>query len=54
MKFRDKRSGVVYEPSSEQIACWMAQNPNLEAIVEQKVEEAAKAAPKKATKKKTE
>lgn len=49
MKFRDKRSGVVYEPSSEQVACWMAQNPNLEAVVEPK-----KAAPKKASKKKSE
>lgn len=49
MKFRDKRSGVVYEPSSEQVARWMAQNPNLEAV-----EEPKKAAPKKAAKKKTE
>ena len=51
MKFRDKRSGVVYEPSSEQVACWMAQNPNLETVDEQKVEEPKKAAPKNAKKK---
>lgn len=53
MKFRDKRSGVVYEPSSEQVARWMAQNPNLEAVEEPKVEAPKKAAPKK-PKKKTE
>ena len=53
MKFRDMRSGVVYEPSNEQVARWMARNPNLEAVVEPKVEEPKKAAPKK-TKKKTE
>lgn len=47
MKFRDKRSGVVYEPSSEQVACWMADDPNLEAVEEPKVEEPKKAAPKK-------
>lgn len=51
MKFRDKRSGVVYEPSSEQVARWMAQNPNLEAVEEPKVGEPKKAAPK--AKKKT-
>ena len=48
MKFRDKRSGVVYEPSCEQVARWMAQNPNLEAVGEKK------AAPKKTVKSKTE
>lgn len=51
MKFRDKRSGVVYEPSSEQVACWMAKDPNLEAIEKPKVEEPKKAAPKKPRKK---
>lgn len=56
MKFRDKRSGLIYAPSNEQVACWMAKDPNLEPIV--KPEKAApkkaeKAAPKK-PKKKTE
>lgn len=51
MKFRDKRSGAVYEPSSEQVACWMAEDQNLEAVVEPKVEEPKKAAPKKSKKK---
>ena len=46
MKFRDKRSGVVYEPSDEQVARWMAQSKNLEAF-----EESKKAAPKKPKKK---
>ena len=53
MKFRDKRSGVVYEPSSEQVACWMAKDQNLEAVMEPEIEEPKKAAPKK-PKKKTE
>lgn len=51
MKFRDKRSGTVYKPSSEQVARWMAQDPNLEAVVEPKIEEPKKAAPKKPKKK---
>ena len=54
MKFRDKRSGLIYAPSNEQVACWMAKDPNLEPIV--KPEKAApkkaeKAAPKKPTRK---
>ena len=51
MKFRDKRSGVFYRPSVEQVARWMADDPNLEAVVEPKVEEPKKAAPKKPKKK---
>lgn len=41
MKFRDKRTGAIYEPT-EQVAAMMATNPNLE-----KVEDKPKAAPRK-------
>jgi len=43
MKFRDKRTGAILEPS-EQVAAMMANDPNLE-----KVEDKPKAAPKKTT-----
>lgn len=51
MKFRDKRSGTVYKPSNDQVIRWMAQDPNLEAVVEPKIEEPKKAAPNKPKKK---
>lgn len=41
MKFRDKMTGAVYEPT-ETVAAMMAANPNLE-----KVEEKPKAEPRK-------
>jgi hypothetical protein len=47
MKFRDKRTGAILEPS-DQVAAMMANDPNLE-----KVEEKPKAAPKKTTRKRT-
>lgn len=43
MKFRDKNTGAVYEPTDE-VAAMMAANPNLE-----RVEDAPKAAPRKRT-----
>lgn len=49
MKFRDKMTGAIYEPTAE-VAALMEGNPNLE-----KVEEPKKAAPRKqAAKPKTE
>ena len=44
MKFRDKMTGAIYEPTDE-VAALMADNPNLE-----KVEEKPKAAPKRIAK----
>ena len=44
MKFRDKRTGTIYEPS-DQVAEMMAANPNLEPVEEKKP--ARKRAPKK-------
>lgn len=35
MKFRDKRTGAIYEPS-EAVAAMMANDPNLEPVEEQK------------------
>lgn len=46
MKFRDKRTGAILEPS-EQVAAMMANDPNLE-----KVEEKPKAATRKTPAKK--
>lgn len=34
MKFRDKRTGAILEPSSEFVAQQMAQDPNLEQVKE--------------------
>ena len=45
--FRDKRSGTVYRPSNEQVARWMAEDPNLEAVEETEAVKPRKAAPKK-------
>ena len=44
MKFRDKNTVAIYEPTDE-VAAMMATNPNLE-----KVEEKPKAAPKRTAK----
>lgn len=52
MKFRDERSGVVYEPSDERVALWMAQNPNMVTLDVSPTAAPEKEA-KKATKKKT-
>lgn len=41
MKFRDKMTGAIYEPTNE-VAAMMADNPNLEAVAEQKPRKATK------------
>lgn len=43
MRFRDKSTGAVYEPTDE-VAAMMANNPNLEKIGEKKEKPAKKAA----------
>jgi len=41
MKFRDKNTGAVYEPTAE-VAAMMADNPNLEPIEDKKPTKAKK------------
>jgi hypothetical protein len=45
MKFRDKSTGAIYEPTAE-VAAMMARNPNLEEVAEEP--KTAKKAAKKA------
>jgi len=43
MKFRDKRTGTIYEPT-EEVAPMMAANPNLEKVEEKPAKRPTKTA----------